>query len=217
MLNRCYPARCLRCVSSFRCLFVWGEAGGFTFPKLNKAAASFRGRPLRFLFVWREAGSFTFAKLGQLKKTWKLTVVMLGGNVKSMRAEHPSNARSPISINLSSPNKSTLTRAHRANALLPTDSNSLSSLKFTEEREEQLLRAALPMVLMPNGSLIDTRALQPWNACFGRCWMPSGRMTFLRARQLKELRSPSSITPEGMSTSTRDVQVLKQHWSRKCV
>ena len=90
------------------------------------------------------------------------------------------------------------------------DSNSLSSLKFTDAREEQQSKAALPIVLVLKGSLIDTRASQPWNSCFGRCCMPWGRRIFLREWQLKKVRSPSSVTPEGMLILMRALQLLKQ-------
>ena len=100
--------------------------------------------------VWREAGSFTFAKLEQLNKVLNLTVITLGGNAKLVRSKHISNAWQPMSFNSVSFSKSTLTRAHRANAVPQMDSNFLSSWKFTEETATRLPKAALPIVLMRN-------------------------------------------------------------------
>ena len=119
--------------------------------------------------VCREGGSFTYAKLEQLCKVFFLMIARLGGNLKSVRELQSRNARFPIFVKLACFEKSTSVRdEHLINAFLPMDSKYVSSWKFTYDREEQPLKAAVSIVLMDVGSLTDTIVLHRVNSVTDR-------------------------------------------------
>ena len=131
--------------------------------------------------------------------------------MKSTRAKHPPNANWLMSFNSGSSNKSTLTQGSAFTEGTTTHGFQLLELIEVYGKESNAAtECPAANFLMLIGSSIGARASQPQNSCFGRCWRPLGRMTFLRAWQLKKVRSPSSITPEVIFTCTRDMQLLKQ-------